>query len=175
MSNYPYAKYTETFMEFLDNHTDFLSTLISLDTTEHTNKLISMLKEYYSFYEIGAETEDLFDLYFTSVYNIWRDYYIEKLNAYEKEFDYTKGITKTVANITKGKTVDYDLPNKVLSASDSYSKYPSNVNTDEGSSNSTTTDNSLLLNQKEQYMRQLKNIYLEFVLRFMDCFVPLYD
>lgn len=189
MSNYPYARYTETFLEFLDKNPTFLDdTFGDFVDADHAGRIINMLKAKWNFYEIGGETEDTFKTYIEDTYSQWKDYYKELITNYEKEWDFTKGtIRKSIVNNTGKVTgtnndeeIYYDLPHKQLSE---LKKYPDNVTSRDGTdtrshdnkAESTFEDNRFYLDQKEKYLMMIRNVYDEFAYRFRDCFIMLYN
>ena len=63
MPNYPYARYTKTFLQFIDENPTFLTDTINANTFGkqlYADDLIDCLKANFNFYEIGGETEDTF-------------------------------------------------------------------------------------------------------------------
>lgn len=193
MPNYPYARYTKTFLQFIDENPTFLTDTINATTfgkQVYADDLIECLKANFDFYEIGGETEDTFKAYFEDSFNKWRKYYIEILDAYTKEWDYTKGTSRKVINDSNGSSgrtgkdgsTFYDLPHKELAANE-FKKYPDNITENTNSSDGTynnhssseSTDNRLYLDQKSQYMNMIRNISNEFCTRFKECFIMLYN
>lgn len=198
--NYPYAKYTMTFNEFISNNPLFLENTIKLSTNERSKNLISMLISHFNVYEIGAETEDLFMLNFKDTFNSWKDYYEELITAYTKEYDYAvnnkkrniketkhydNGSTSNKEDI-KSKHDNIELPNKMIT--DAYDKYINNSYKDndnkEGSSSfnrniltedvHTTYYDDEIIDLKNKYIKQLRNLYLEFALKFRENFIIIY-
>lgn len=193
MPNYPYARYTKTFLQFVDENPTFLTDTINATTfgkQVYADDLIECLKANFDFYEIGGETEDSFKAYFEDSFNRWRKYYIEMLDAYTKEWDYTKGTSRKVTNTTnvssnrssKDGSTFYDLPHKEL-VDNEFKKYPDNITENTNSSDDTysnnnsseSIDNRLYLEQKAQYMNMIRNISNEFCTRFKECFITLYN
>lgn len=195
-----YAKYTQTFHDFLLDNPSFLGDIINLSTTERTEKLINALTTEYNLYEIGGETDDMFKIMFTDVFKQWKDYYEERITAYDKQYDYTLGnrrrTVKTSSINTEGtqdsngssnnKHTEIELPNKQVTSS--YEGYPNAIDKDESSDEAHreyNTDTSLsdevttyfddeFLDLKRKYMEQLRNIYLEFAKKFKECFILIY-
>ena len=193
MPNYPYARYTKTFLQFIDENPTFLTDTINASTfgkQVYADDLIECLKANYNFYEIGGETEDTFKAYFEDSFNKWRKYYIEMLDAYTKEWDYTKGTKRKVTNTSQGtsnrngndNSTFYDLPHKELAVNE-FKKYPDNITENTNTSNGTynnsnvseSDDSRLYLDQKAQYMNMIRNISNEFCTRFKECFIMLYN
>ena len=193
MPNYPYARYTKTFLQFIDENPTFLTDTINANTFGkqiYADDLIECLKANFNFYEIGGETEDTFKTYFEDSFNKWRKYYIEMLDAYTKEWDYTKGTKRKVTNTSQGNSnrngndnsTFYDLPHKELAVKKN-KKYPDNITENTNTSNGTynnsnvseSDDSRLYLDQKAQYMNMIRNISNEFCTRFKECFIMLYN
>lgn len=198
--NNPYARYTETLKEFCDNHPSFLTDTIVLTNPEHSQKLIEMIKSHFDVYEIGAETEDLFMLNFKDTFIEWKDYYEELINAYYKEYDYALNNRKR--NIKETRFVDntetnseevnnefhknIELPNKMITdgedkyVNNSY-KNNDNKNVKGGLLRNTTTEDSNttyyddeIIDLKNKYIKQLRNLFLEFALKFRENFIIIY-
>ena len=193
MPNYPYARYTKTFLQFIDENPTFLTDTINANTfgkQVYADDLIDCLKANFNFYEIGGETEDTFKTYFEDSFNKWRKYYIEMLDAYTKVWDYTNGTKRKVTNTSEGRSdtsgndgsTFYDLPHKEL-ATNEFKKYPDNITENTNTSNnrydnrnvSEYDDSRLYLDQKAQYMSMIRNISNEFCERFKECFIMLYN
>ena len=199
MSNM-YAKYTETFYDFLKDNPTFLDDTIQLSTSERIQKLKEALTSEFNLYEIGGETEDIFKIMFEDTFKQWKDYYEERITAYEKQYDYTQGnkrrtIKSSTIN-TEGsqdgngssdsKHTDIELPNKQVTQE--YDGYPNAISKDNNSDsshreyeNETTLDDEVttifddeFLDLKRKYMEQLRNIYLEFAKKFKECFILIY-
>lgn len=199
MSNM-YAKYTETFHDFLIANPSFLGSTINMSSTTRTDKLKNALVSEFNLYEIGGETEEMFMIMFADVFNQWKDYYEERITAYEKQYDYATGNRRrTVKKSTIGtegsqdgnessnnKHTDIELPNKVVSQD--YEGYPNAINKDVASGNNhreyenetnlddevTTYFDDEFLDLKNKYLAQLRNIYLEFAKKFKECFILIY-
>ena len=120
-------------------------------------------------YEISGETIGEFKMFLLDTFNLHKDYYEEMLDNYEKEFDYTTGVTRTSTN--NAQDIHVDLPNKKIDADDIY-LYPNDGN--KGTSTTTTTDNALMLRMKREYLRQIRNLYNEFAMKFTDCFIHIF-
>lgn len=198
--NNMYAKYTETFHDFLVLNPLFLGMTIRMSTEERIEKLKNALISEYNLYEIGGETEEMFMIMFADVFNQWKDYYEERISAYEKQYDYTVGNRRrTIKSSTIGtsgsqdgnessnnKHTDIELPNKVVSQD--YEGYPNAINKDVASGNNhreyenetnlddevTTIFDDEFLDLKNKYLAQLRNIYLEFAKKFKECFILIY-
>lgn len=198
--NNMYAKYTETFYDFLKDNPNFLDDIIQLSTSERSQKLKEALTSEFNLYEIGGETEKVFEIMFTDTFKQWKDYYEERITAYEKQYDYTEGNKRrTIKSSTintegsqdgngssNSKNTEIELPNKQVTQS--YEGYPNAITKDENSDeqhreyeNETTLDDEVttifddeFLDLKRKYMEQLRNIYLEFAKKFKECFILIY-
>lgn len=204
------ARYTKTFFDFNKDNPTFLPTLINdFIDSDHSNKLIDMLKARFNFDEIGGETDSEFMRFFTDTYNCYKDYYIERLQNYEKTYDYAQGIIRsrnenysnqnvnrsnsshdnTTTETPDFTTTDFELPNRQTTneyptsktkrggsgtTRDAGSGSNSGSQNSSGSRSVTETYNERFLDLKEQFMKQIKSIYLEFANRFVDDFVQIY-
>lgn len=173
MLNYGDPRYTETFLQFQENNPTALENIIVMSTTDRSNALISMLKAKYNVYEISAPNEALFIQYLKDTFNEYKDYYEELLDTYDKKYDIDDLNKRIVeSEITPDLVEEHiDLPR-----SSATNNIPTTIDKSKGSSSteSTTTDMSTLISLKNQYMRQVRNIYNEFAIRFMDCFLHIY-
>ena len=198
--NSMYAKYTETFHDFLLLNPLFLDMTVGMSSTERTEKLKNALISEFNLYEIGGETEEIFKIMFADTFNQWKEYYEERITAYEKQYDYTLGNRRrTLKQSTIGtegsqdstgssnnKHTEIELPNKQVSQD--YEGYPNAINKDAGSDeshreyeNETNLNDEVVtifddefLDLKNKYLSQLRNIYLEFAKKFKECFILIY-
>lgn len=198
--NVPIAKYTETLLEFNINNPTFLEDTLVMSTTEKSQKLINAVIAMYNVYEIGSETEDLFKLNFADVFALWKDYYEEKITAYEKAYDYSTGNRRTYSrentidtsgekdssDSSDNKHTEIELPNKKVDTS--YEGYPNDISKDDSSSEghtdytsktemldlSTTTYHDEFIDLKNKYIKQIKSMYNEFASKFKECFMLIY-
>ena len=172
-----YSKYTETFLNTLECYPDLLDDM-QLDTKAHTDKFIDMLIARWGIYEIGGETIRLFQLYLNNTFNTYKDYYIEMINAYETKIEWTDGIkteiTETINDNSANKETTIDLPNKIASV-----EYPSSKVNNEGVSDKARSyiekGGINIVELKKDYLSIIRNIYAEFVSKFNECFIALYD
>lgn len=199
MSNM-YAKYTQTFHDFLKDNPTFLDDVITFEDIERKEKLKVALTSEFNLYEIGGETDEMFKIMFEDTFKQYKDYYNERITAYEKQYDYTTGnrrrTMKTSIITTDGsqdgngtsnnKHTEIELPNKQITPS--YEGYPNAINKDEGTDSAhkeyenetnlndevTTIFDDEFLDLKRKYMEQLRNIYLEFAKKFKECFILIY-
>ena len=199
MSNM-YAKYTQTFHDFLKDNPAFLDDVITFEDVERKEKLKIALTTEFNLYEIGGETDEMFKIMFEDTFKQWKDYYNERITAYEKQYDYTTGNKRRTMKSsfigTEGtqngnensdsKNTEIELPNKQVS--ESYEGYPNAITKDENSINShreynnetrlsdqvVTVFDDEFLDLKNKYLAQLRNIYLEFAKKFKECFILIY-
>ena len=199
MSNM-YAKFTETFHDFLKEYPSFLTDIIKMSSEVREEKLKNALISEFNLYEIGGETEEMFAIMFEDTFNQWKDYYEERITAYEKQYDYTLGNRRRTlkkssittegsqqgSSVSDSKHIDIELPNKQVSSS--YEGYPNAISKDTNNDqNQRTYDNETNLDDevttifddefldiKKKYLEQLRNIYLEFARKFKECFILIY-
>lgn len=200
MNNNMYAKYTETFHDFLKRNPYFLEHELHFPDNERTEKFHRALISKYNLYEIGGETEEMFKIMLKDVFELWNEYYAERISAYEKQYDYTIGNRRRTlkssnvhstsnqynTDTSDNKHTDIELPNKKVS--DDYEGYPNAISKDKNvidsykdySSDSnlndevTTIFDDEFLDLKNKYLAQLRNIYLEFADKFKECFIIIY-
>ena len=198
--NNMYAKYTETFHDFLKDYPSFLNDIIKMSSEVREEKLKNALISEFNLYEIGGETGEMFGIMFKDTFNQWKDYYEERITAYEKQYDYTVGNRRRTlkkssittegsqqgSSVSDSKHTDIELPNKEVSSS--YEGYPNAISKDNNSDkNQRTYDNETnlddevttifddeFLDLKRKYLEQLRNIYLEFARKFKECFILIY-
>lgn len=144
MMNYPYAKYTETLLQFRNENPDFLTNLFNdfqgktLDNQNYSDMLYNAFVSHWDIYEIGAETEDLFKKYLTDTYNENKYEFLQKLKGYDISYNWNEGntIEKTGNNVldtTRDNTTSSTSELKGTDTTDSTTK-----RTDELSSSSNT-------------------------------------
>lgn len=171
---------------------------VSLSTDEQIAKFKDMFKARWDIYEIGGETIPLSKRFFDNKFRQWKDYYQELINDYENKINYLNGIVSNETHTenytgdgTRGKTDNanrnstyVDLPNRTTT-----SNYATNKDdtSEEIISSQTYEDNHdrtleisktgdvNILDQKIKYQKYLRNVYLEFVERFADCFALIYN
>lgn len=199
MSNM-YAKYTQTFHDFLKDNPTFLDDVITFEDNERKEKLKVALTSEFNLYEIGGETPEIFKIMFEDTFKQYKDYYNERITAYEKQYDYTTGNKRRTLkssnigtegsndsyNKSSNKHTNIELPNRQVSSD--YEGYPNDINTDDGRNEDhrayanetklndevTTIFDDEFLDLKRKYMEQLRNIYLEFAKKFKECFILIY-
>lgn len=157
-NNYPQAKYTMSYLEFVGNAADWITETFVLDTTEHTNDFLSMLISMWGVYEISGETIGEQEEFMKEVFNMYKDYYIELVTNYEKSYEYETGTIKTIhrkgtadengtysgssSTTSEDKQLDSELPHKTLPETD-YFSYPNssskNNSTASGTDSNTTS------------------------------------
>ena len=198
--NNMYAKYTETFHDFLLNNSSFLTEVIKMSSVDREEKLKNALISEFNLYEIGGETEEIFKIMFIDTFNQWKEYYEERITAYDKQYDYTLGNRRRTlkksniitegkqqgSSLSDGKHTEIELPNKQISSD--YEGYPNDISKDENQEQSqrsydnetnlddevTTIFDDEFLDLKRKYLEQLRNIYLEFAKKFKECFILIY-
>ena len=167
----PYAKYTMTFKEFLqdDINLAWFESSIVMSDTDRTQRIQTAIKSMWDAYEISGETIGEFKMFLLDTFTLHKDYYEDMITNYDKEFDYTTGIVRT--SETDAKDIHVELPNKKIDENDIY-KYPNDAN--KGNTVITNRDNSLFLRMKREYLRQIRNLYNEFAMKFTDCFIHIF-
>lgn len=184
MNNLLYAKYTITLYDLLELEPTFLD-FMQLDCEEHTNKFKEIFSSKWGMYEIGGETPQQFKIFLLQDFKLHKDYYIEKINMYEKDFKLTEGVVSTLnsqntnnktGNVSTNET-QYGLPNKETS-----NRYPTSKSENSNTRNLLENDNftQTIKGQlptyeiKERALATIRNIYEEFAERFKECFILLY-
>lgn len=95
MNNLLYAKYTILLYDLLQQDPTFLN-FMELDTEEHTTRFLQIFQAKWGMYEIGGETPEQFKIFLEQDFNLHKQYYIDKLNMYEKDFKLEEGIISTI-------------------------------------------------------------------------------
>lgn len=157
MENRLYANYTISFRDYLLENPNCLD-FIKMKTVDRSNILKDMIKNKYFDYEIGGETPELFQMYLETTFNLWYKYYDEILDIYENNKYTPQDLIKS-SSITSV----IDLPNKQTN-----SEYVSNKTKVENS------NNSLLLDNRNQILSSIRNIYLEFTMKFNENFIQIF-
>lgn len=148
--NMAYAKYTIVFDDVLDIEPTLLDNL-TLDTEEHTAKFKTALVSRWGLYEIGGETIPQFKSFLEHRFNLVKDYYIEKLNAYETQINMLDGakvvtttnvVEENTTNTTGSSetTTDNEAHDHITSTNNTYDLPRKQVNEGDGYLTSKTTD-----------------------------------
>lgn len=165
------------------------------------NDLMNMLGSVYRYYECGSDDDDEMLQYMKDVFDEYRDYYYEIITNYQKEYNYAlnnKRVTTKIDDLTiagsskvdsedKRSSVDYELPNKVIDE-EKFRSTPSRINDNDGNAkqeksydnntNRTSTHtvefNNEFIDLKNKYMRQIRNVFHEFAMKFKECFYQVY-
>lgn len=154
-------------------------------TEEFKNHFINR----FGIYEIGVETIELFKVYITNRFNLNKEYFEKLLDKYYEELNETDGYyhfeEHTISKNGSGNSTansnlqNIDLPNKVTNKEYVTSKNNSN-NTDNYTTNDNETFNETrkggvnVIDQRERILKYIRNIFLELVEKFKDCFCLLY-
>lgn len=155
--------YTETFSKFIENNPTFLDEL-QLDTPEHTAKFKSALIARWRRYEIGLETEASFKVSLKDWFDNVKDYYVERINAYETQINWQDGI---VLERDSSQT-EFGMPNRSVSSPDGYQ-------TGKVANHSSVKGNVNIVAQRSKYMASLRNVWLEFADSFEPLFITLFS
>lgn len=172
------------------------------DFDSPTVTLYEVFCSKYRYYEVN-ESQDI-SVFAQSVYDTFmehKDYYYRLALAYYRNFDFTTANKRRVHREDSGTTQvntstesegntendTYGLPNKkVDNLKDGYltnvekgTSHDAADSTREGTtslaSDVVTTYDNEYLDLKRQYVRQLRNLMLEFVDKFEDCFLHVYS
>ena len=194
MTDYSYC--TMTLKDVLKIDEDFLD-FLQLSTTIQTNTLLNMFKARWDIYEIGGETLEFSKRLLKDKFDTIKDYYQNLINTYEQELLYDDGIKSVVQFDTSDRASNQrsgsdsyqsenqkiDLPNRTTTG-----EYISNKDKDNGSTTygkreefidvkdhtTTTTGNVNVVEQREKYLKYLRNIYLDMVNEFRPCFAMIF-
>lgn len=191
-----YSYCTMTLKDAIDRDEHFLD-FLSLGTSAQTTALKNMFIAVWDIYELGGET-----MYFTqrmmiNKFNSIKEYYQNLINAYETQLDYQDGIKSIVqfdvgdrgsvqrsgSDTYQNENQKIDLPNRSTTG-----EYISNKDKDNGSTTygkreeyidvkdhkTTTTGNVNVIEQREKYLKYLRNIYYEMVYEFKPCFAMIF-
>lgn len=165
---------------------------------ERVNKLLRMISSLYSTYDV-VDVDNMF-AYFNHIFQEYRDYYIEILDNYEKQYDYALNnkhtVTKTdnlvmtgssnINTSTDSKDTDIQLPNKVVPTTyegtpSAITKGENNGRQDKNYDNNTTKSSSYIteynnefIDLKNKYLNHIRNVYREFAKHFIECFYRTY-
>ena len=180
MNNYLYTKFSITLHDLLIEEPTLLDFMV-LDTEEHTNKFKEMFIAYWNIYEICAETTESFKIILANTFVVHRDKYIELINAYETRINMLDGVVITeinnenrIDNSNDLKT-NYDLPRSTTATRD-IPTYKTTLNNSNESTytSSNTTKGGNQIELKNAYLKQIRNIYAEFVNEFSNCFLHIF-
>lgn len=164
------------------------------DSSVHLEKLKAMILAKFYNWEIAGETLQEFKLFMYYKFEEYKDYYAERLNAYETEINFLDGdkttydlttttdMTKTDTPRAKFLTERYDLPRSASSDSRPSEKAinggESGVNTseDEGTVAQTgTLKKGNPLELKKEYLDLIQNMYDQFAQKFRVCFIDMFS
>lgn len=184
---YLYAKYTMTWYDYISEYPNNVEDL-QLDNALRSISFWLKFNMYWGEYEINGETIELFEMRLKNKFNLIKDIWLNKIKSYENNYteEMLNGIVEQIKEInndteeTSGNNnTDYiDLPNKTAS-----SEYISNKTKNAINSNTTNTRNKTIerlgnvnkIEQFNKYMDNMKDIYIDFVKEFKDCFIQLFD
>ena len=164
---------------------------------EQKIKFMAMFTARWGIYDVAGSSIEEFKKFIYKKYLTLIDYYQELINDYEQKITYLNGIVSSETHtreydgngsVTKnGSGTDNstysELPNKTTAGT-----YPTNKREDSNSYNDlssyvdardetiTITKNGdvNILDQKIKYQKYLRNVYLEFVNKFDECFILVY-
>lgn len=187
-----YTRFTITLHDALLKEPTLLDNL-TLSTTERTDKFKNFFIAKWFNYEISGETIPMFKALIENRFNTLKDYYEELITAYEIKIDMLDGKMVTITrddtkNDTFNRNVNlngenkiYDLPrtsvaeNKPTQKSDIV-----NSNVEDSTTNKTLKQTISkkggvnVIDLKRDYMKLIRNVYIDFVTNFDTCFIDLY-
>ena len=187
-----YTRFTITLHDTLLKEPTLLDNL-TLSTTERTDKFKNFFISKWFNYEISGETIPMFKALIENRFNTLKDYYEELITAYEIKIDMLDGKMVTITrddtkNDTFNRNVNlngenkiYDLPrtsvaeNKPTQKSDIV-----NSNVEDSTTNKTLKQTISkkggvnVIDLKRDYMKLIRNVYIDFVTNFDTCFIDLY-
>ena len=194
-----YPMYKDT----LSENPDIIENLV-LDSTSRTNEFIKVFNATYNTKRLCTDDISLFKEYITNTFNQHKEYYIQKLNVYERELngDLGESISRTLIDNTTNATSNnvgitgsqtnnnteilYDIPRSQTKGNptnqtdkvDSLSNNQSTTGSSSGNTNKSVsesiTGNVNVIKQRELWLKFIKNIYLDFADKFKDCFLQIY-
>lgn len=183
------CRYTETFLDFIEKNPTWLKENLALSTSERTSSLTNMLRYVYGLYEIAGETEGEEKEFLLEDFNEFKDYYEELLDNYTKKFNFETGISNSSTSNYNHESNDnasntnmhVELPNKKIS--NNIFDYPDNADketndkkiTSEDNKVTTSVSNDKYITLKNEYIKQIRNVYKEMCDRFKDCFIMIYS
>lgn len=175
-----------------------------LDSTQRTNDFIKIFNATYNTKRLCTDDIDLFKEYITNTFNQHKEYYIKKLDVYERQLngDLGESITRTLSDTTtntasnqvgitgnqsgSGTEILYDIPRSQTKGNptnetDTTSTLTNSQSTTGSSSGNTNksvseniTGNVNVIKQRDLWLKFIRNIYLDFVDKFKDCFLQIY-
>lgn len=177
MNSKMYAKYTSCLYNILEDYPNLLENLV-LSTEERTNKFKEMFISKFFNYESGCETIGLLKITIENLFKSYKDYYEEMLDVYETKINYLEGI-KSTTTIDRTDNNSYNNSVTTLPRVTGSKSIPSNKS--EGTENransitETKTGNVNVIDLRTGYMKQIRNLYEEFVMKFKPCFCQLFN
>lgn len=149
-------------------------------------KLRDMILDKFRLWEVFVDDKDIFLSEMEAIFARYKDYYEEKITAYETEINFldgtktesTYGSTSTNTPRTKYQTEDYDLPRSEASINRPTSKTINGAI--EGSDtintgSSTTSKGGDVIDLKRRYLDLIRSLYDEFSEKFKPLFIELFD
>ena len=111
---------------------------LQMSTQERTTKLHNTFKAYYNSKSIAGETIELFKLWISDKFNVYKDYYEQLLDEYEKAINLDAGIVTTRTQVHTGTNEEEGTSHDTGSVVDD----ASTTDTATGSENGTIVDDS---------------------------------
>lgn len=187
-----YTRFTITLHDALLKEPTLLDNL-TLSTTERTDKFKNFFIAKWFNYEISGETIPMFKALIENRFNTLKDYYEELITAYEIKIDMLDGKMVTITrddtkNDTFNRNVNlngenkiYDLPRTSLTENKPTQKSDIvNSNVEDSTTNKTLKQTISkkggvnVIDLKRDYMKLIRNVYIDFVTNFDTCFIDLY-
>lgn len=186
--NYMYSYTTMTLMDALKLEPTLLDNLV-MDNADRTQKFKDEFIAVYNTKSIGAETISLFRVWVENKFNEVKRYYNSRLDIYEKELDGDDGIIATRVvdeNIEGSGGSSNDATNSLidLPRSDTTLERVTNKNVNDSDSSysdsrerdvtETYTGNVNVIEQREKWLKFVRDIYRDMCNEFSDCFSLIY-
>ena len=180
-----YTCFTITLHEALLKEPTLLDNL-TLSTTERTDKFKNFFIAKWFNYEISGETIPMFKALIENRFNTLKDYYEELITAYERKMvtitrDDTKNDTFNRNVNLNGENKIYDLPRTTVAENKPTQKSDIlNSNVEDSTTNKTLKQTISkkggvnVIDLKRDYMKLIRNVYIDFVTNFDTCFIDLY-
>lgn len=187
-----YTRFTITLHDALLKEPTLLDNL-TLSTTERTDKFKNFFIAKWFNYEISGETIPMFKALIENRFNTLKDYYEELITAYEIKIDMLDGKMVTITrddtkNDTFNRNVNlngenkiYDLPRTAVAENKPTQKSDIvNSNVEDSTTNKTLKQTISkkggvnVIDLKRDYMKLIRNVYIDFVTNFDTCFIDLY-
>ncbi len=181
-----YEYFTITLYNLLAKEPDILNG-VDFGFTEYEPEFktmfLNVFKNYYWYNEIAFTTPELFKIAFENRFNVYKNYYRDKLNIYYRDgtiFSRNKDIwnerkRKEIYNKNNEFNDEikyYDLPNKNDIASQRQQSNDNATNKEDFTRN--IEDNEPYVKHLDEILNSVQDIILDFVKKFKDLFLSVY-